>query len=249
VPVRRLNYTARQRISQADVDILLHGTSGGCGTFDAAPDLSQYGFPSDARVFIEAYRQTTLMRFDFGTVSVMKPPTDRMLTDFADLEEVLFRVKVTAVSGLSGVLLGIADRIRPRSPDETPDQRLPLLPPLPEDLDQEAWRVDFEGGTYLLVSRHLPDWKQTVKSNTFRALVYPAAMRQILERILFIENFVSTDDPGDWRGRWLIFAAALPGSGAVPTGRDAQSDWIESAVAAFARKFNLRTKYCADAGE
>jgi hypothetical protein len=246
VPVRRLNFTARQRIAQSSVDILLRNASADDAQFDAAIDLGTYGFPADARVFVEAYRQTALMRFDFGTVSTPQVPADRRLADFTGSDEVMFRVKVTATSGRAGVLLGEADRIRPRNADDDPDRRLPLLPAMPDDLGEEVWRLDFEGGTTLLVSRELPDWKQAVKSPAFRALVYPAAMRQILERILFTEKHVSFEDLSDWRSRWLLFASRVPGSRDVPKTRPEQEEWIENAVAAFARHFRLRTQYAGE---
>lgn len=249
MPVRRLNFTSRQRIAQTDAGVVLRTAADGTTYFDAVLDLASYGFPGDARVFVEAYRQTVLMRFDFGTASLLKPPADRSLADFANAEEVLFRVRTTAASGNPGVLLGEADRIRPRKPDEQPDRRLPLLPPVPDDIGEEVWRVDFEGGTTLLVSRDLPNWKQTVSSDAFRALVYPAAMRQILERLLHVEKYTATDDPSDWRSRWLTFATRIPGSGPVPRAVDDYDDWTENAVAAFARQFTMRTRYAADTVE
>ena len=248
MPIRRFNYTARQRIARADADIVLHNERSDAARFDANLRLGDYGFPPDARVFVEAYRQTTLMRFDFGTVSAPTPPQERVLVDFPTADEVLFRVKVTAASGRPGVLLGEAAQLRARQPEQQPDRRVPLLPVVPEDLGDEVWRIDFDGRTSLLVSRDLHDWKQTVGSHTFRALVYPAALRMILERILLIENYTAGDDPQDWRSQWLQFAAQLPGSRAlaVPGAQDEYDEWIENAVSAFARQFQLRTGFTAE---
>lgn len=246
MPVRRLNYTDRQRIAQADVEFILHVATDGTGAFDARLDLSRYEFPSDARVFVEAYRQTTLMRFDYGSVSTPVPPANRALADFETADEVRFRVKVTATAGDAGKLLGEADRIRPRLPDEQPDRRIPLLPPVPEDLGEEIWRVEFDGNTtWLKVNSGLPDWKEAVRSHTFRALVYPAAMRQILERILLVDNVTVIDDPSDWHSRWLNFASTLPGSRTVPGARDEFDEWIENAVSAFARRYAMRKRFVA----
>jgi hypothetical protein len=249
VPVKRLNYTARQRILHSDADVVLQNSESGPGGFNASFDFSAYKFPPDARVFVEAYRQTTVMRFDFGIVSAPRPPSDRSLVDFPSADEILFRIRVTAASERPGVLLGEVDRIRPREHDESPDRRLPLLPAVPDDVGQEVWRVDFEGGTTLLISRDLPDWKQTVRSDTFRALVYPAAMRQILERILFFEKYRNVDDPLDWRSRWLLFSSRIPGSSLPPVERDAQEEWIDDAVAAFSRQFQLRSRFAVDSAE
>lgn len=243
MPIRRINFTERQRIRRDDVNIILRRDDRGAIHFDMSLDLSSYRFAPDARLFVEAYRQTTLMRFDFGTTSVQAPPVDRYLADFESEAEVMFRVRVTAVSARPGVLLGEADQLRPRNPDDEPDKRISLLPPVPDELGEEIWRVDFEPTPILLVNRHLPDWKQTVRSEAFRAFVYPAAFKEVIRRILFLESHTSTEDMSDWRSRWLLFATRVPGAGGVPKARDEYDDWIENAAAAFARQFTLRSRY------
>jgi hypothetical protein len=247
MPVRRLNYTARQRIAREDADIVLRG-EGTEARFDAHLQLAGYHFPPDARVFVEAYRQTMLMRFDFGTVSAPAPPEERALTEFPSADEVLFRVKVTATSVRPGVLLGEADQLRPREPEQKPERRVPLLPVVPDDLGDEIWRVDFGDRTSLVVSKNLHDWKQTAASHLFRALVFPAAMRQILERILLVERYTETDDPHSWQSQWLQFAAQIPGSGALPVRgtSDDFDEWIENAVGAFARLYRMREQFTAE---
>src|SRR5580700_84263 len=118
VPVKRFNFTARQQIMRSDVGIVLQNSESGPGGFNASFDLGAYDFPPDARVFVEAYRQTILMRFNFGTVSAPTSPTDMSLVDFPSTDEILFRIRVTAASERPGVLLGEVDRIRPRTQDE-----------------------------------------------------------------------------------------------------------------------------------
>lgn len=249
MPIRRLNYTSRQRIARSDVDIVLVNPESDKASFDATVRLAAYQFPSDARVFVEAYRQTILMRFDFGMVSACVPPADRVLSDFQSTENVLFRVKVTAASGRSGMLLGEAEQLQPRKPNEEPDRRIPLLPVVPVQLASEVWRLDFVDQTSLQVNTNLRDWRQTTSSWMFRSLVYPAAMRQILERIFFIEEYFVCDDDVDWRSRWLQFAMKIPGGGSIPqsgTDKDKIDEWIENVVAGFARKFDMYAKFVAD---
>jgi len=184
---------------------VLENTNDNVAVFNLVLDLAPYEFPSDARIFVEAYRQTSVMRFDFVPFPRrLRRWTGRCWT---------FRVpmKFSFASGSPrpqanpGVLMGEADQIRPRKKEELPDLRLPLLPAIPDDLGEEVWRIDFNNGTWLVVSRDLPNWKQTVSSDTFRALVYPAAMRQILQRILYTEVYRDIEDPDDWRSRWLAF--------------------------------------------
>lgn len=236
MPIRRINFTDRRRIVRDDIEIVLRKQLTETA-FDARLDLASYEFPPDARVFIEAYRQTTVARFDFGTVSVPQLPPDRSLAAFDLPVEMMFRVRVTAVSGRAGILLGEADRIRPREAANTPDRRTALLPPVPGDLGEELWRVDFSNSTtYLVINNQLPDWKTTAQDPVFRAFVFPAAMREILERVLFIERVTTTEDSEDWRSLWLRFATGLPGSRPVPGDEEKYEDWIDDAVAAFARK-------------
>jgi hypothetical protein len=158
----------------------------------------------------------------------------------------LFRVKVTAASVRPGVLLGEADRLRPREPEQKPDRRMPLLPVVPDDLGDEIWRLEFDGRTYLKVNKNLHDWKQTVASHVFRALVFPAAMRQILERVLLVERYTETDDPQSWQSQWLRFAAEIPGAGALPAQGEDHNEWIENAVAAFARQRRMKELFTAE---
>jgi hypothetical protein len=155
-------------------------------------------------------------------------------------------VKVTDVTTRPGVLLGHADRLRARRPDELPDQRIPLLPPIPSDLEEEVWRLEFDSEPRLLINSRLPDWKEAVKSNEFRALVYPTVVREVLTRVLLIEKETSVEDPDAWQSKWLRFATSIPGVGNVPKSADDHDDWIVDAASAFARRFNMRSRYTSE---
>jgi hypothetical protein len=247
MPIRRLNFTKRRRIARDDVDIVVHEDTSP-PNFDVQLKLASYGFPSDARVFVEAYRQTTLLRFDFGTTGATSQPADMSLAAFESAAAIRFRVRVTSASDQQGLLIGLADKIPGRNPEDKPDKRHPLLPSRPDDLGEELWRVEFGSDTtYLVINNQLPDWKETARDPWFRAAVFPAAMRRILERILLVEKHTDTDDE-DWRSRWLQFASSLPGSGPVPRDSDEYNDWVEDATAAFARRARLRTNCKATGG-
>src|SRR6266571_2707793 len=103
--IRRINYTGRRRINREDVKIVIYDGNGGPAKFDARLELSSYSLPPDAIVFVEAYRQTFLMRFNFGSISRIELPSDRFLTEFESPEGILFRVKVTSKSPEQGKLL------------------------------------------------------------------------------------------------------------------------------------------------
>ncbi len=247
--IRRINSTGRKKIARGDARIAVRPDSDGVLMFDATINVTDYG-PPDAQVFVEAYRQTTFMRFAHGTVAAPQPPRDlaRRLTAFATVDGLLFRVRVTSTGDPAGVLLlAEADRIPVSDNEEQPDNRIALLPPAPFDLGQETWRVDLEGanGPLLLVNNRLGDWKAVAASPLFRSLVYPAAMRQVLWHIYKVEETRTTDDTDDWRSRWLAFAKSLPGAGDLPlTDEDDEWErWITSAVESFSRQHQMLDRY------
>lgn len=245
MPVRRINFTRRRRIRREDVVITLHPDEDGQYSFDIVLGLAEYGFPADALVCVEAYRQTSIMRFNLGTPSLLRRPTDTRLLEFTDPAGVLFRVRVTDTTHRKGLLLGEADRIRAECKDRTPDRRVSLLPIAPDALGEEVWRIDFTNEPILLVNQRLQNWRETVQSDAFRALVYPSALRLILDRILRHEKWRDFEDRSNWCSRWLLFASRIPGAGVVPGGEDPDQDdeWIDIAVAAFARQYEMHSRF------
>jgi hypothetical protein len=235
LPIRRLNFTGRKRIRQADARITIRPDAQGF-RFDAELRLDGYDLPRNALVFVEAYRQTSWMRYRFGTVSEISPLDEPRLTEFGSCEGVLFRVRVTSASSLRGLLLAEADKIRPRRTDREDDQHLPLLPARPdESLGAEIFRLDFDDSPLLLINLGVGDWQSLTQDPTFQALVLPAVLREILTRILYIEGYFELDDD-DWRSQWLRFASGLPGVTEPPKEHESDrfDDWIDDAVSSFA---------------
>ena len=242
--IKRLNFTGRKRINRKDVRIAVHEQSNGSITFDADLRLKGYRLPDDALVFVEAYRQTLWMRFPYGHVGSLVPPGDdaRKLTEFDSADGILFRVKVTSSAGRHGILLAEADMIPAGRPEETDEDRSPLLPVCPAELGSEVYRVDFSSRPVLLINKALSDWRAVACSPVFRSLVCPSALRAILTRIRHIEDYPpDLEDREDWRTRWLVFASALPGVGGAPADHDeaAFDDWIDVAVSSFASQQRL----------
>jgi len=225
------------RLAVVDID-------GGLG-FDAQLNLEDYELASDAQVFVEAYRQTTWMRFAFGTVGALRvpEPLDRRLTEFDSGEGVLFRVKVTQAMD-EHILLAGADRI-PLQEKGADSDKESLLPVVPEDLGEELWRLDFDPEPKLLINKFATaDWNQLALSHLFQGLVYPAALRSVLT-IALDNNHRDTEDDEDWRSKWLRFATLLPGI-PVELPKDdegAETLWVEDAVRAFSKKLLLRQKF------
>lgn len=248
--IRRLNYTKRRRIVHRDVAIRLSEADGAAGRVQVTLILEHYGFPADARVFVEAYRQTTLQRFDFGTIGNLNPPEQLPLTAFESADGVKFRVKVVEAAGdgdgaRPARILGRADGIRPRS--TAPRHRQSLLAVAPGDFDDEVWRLEFDeaDAPLLKVSRSLAgDWRALPHTPEFVTLAIPAIFRQILTRIVLIEGRRDVEDGEDWRSQWLRFATQMAGS--RPPGPDDPEDpdeWIDQAVSGLCHRISIRERF------
>lgn len=246
---RTLNYTGRKAINHDDARISLRTQPGGQTSFDAQLSLAEYELPPEAPVFIEAYRQTTWMRFPWGTAGDIQPPDTRNLSEFETPDEILFRVKVVSRQ-VQGRLIAEADCIRPCDPGDDDEARIPLLPVKPQDLGDEAWKVEFQSPvTRLLVNVSFGDVHSVARSPEFRALVYPAALRTILDRAL-CERYANGDlpsagEPEEWQNRWIRFCKRLPGMDADLDPFDLEEveqrqDWIDESVRAFCRREGLR---------
>lgn len=243
--IRRLNYTGRIKIHRTDLKLATR-ESDGVLSFDAHLHLTDYELPAEALVFVEAYRQTTWMRFPFGTVANLQPPEKRALSEFDSADGILFRVKVTQAQD-EHILLAAADRIPLALPDEDAE-RESLLTFVPAELGDELWRVRLDGEPEFLVNKSAADDpRQMALSPVFVSLVYPAVLRQVLTCVLIEHDHRDTDDDEDWRSKWLRFASMLPGVDPKPPekddGTDAALRWVEDAVAGFAKKLALKEKF------
>ena len=116
------------------------------------------------------------MQWSWGTISAPRVPPDRRLTEFDVPDGVLFRVRVVQPPGLEHhKLVGEADGIPFVKAGEADDRRRPLLEPVPDELDQQLWKLDFESDPpRLLVNKAAqPSWRELARSPAFIALVYP----------------------------------------------------------------------------
>jgi hypothetical protein len=241
--IRRLNYTGRKRILNQHAQIYVR-TDDGSASFDANINLNDYALPSDAKVYVEAYRQTSWMRFDFGTVSGLVAPADRRLTQFESYEDILFRVRVVSAATPHGKLIAEADRIRLRNPQEQESSQRPLLPVISKSLQGLISRIDFEDRPRLEINTAVGNWRDLAVNPAFRSMVLSYAVKEILTRILVVEELfdTETDDQDDWRAQWLRYASSLPGVGNLPadgSDQDSVDEWIDSAVSAFGRKHGV----------
>jgi hypothetical protein len=240
------NYTGRRKINRKDVTITLREDNGSLA-FDADLKLADYKFPRNAEVYVEAHRQNLWMQFNWGTVSLLRPPAVRRLADFDVPDGILFRVRVVQPAGTEHhKLLGEADTIPFIRVGEATAQRKPLLEPVPDALDELLWKLDVESDPpRLLVNKDAhPTWKGLARSPQFIALVYPEVLRRLLTIALIDHECSEEDEEGGWEPDWVRFARNL-GIGSPPPAGDPSGRqlWIDNAVSAFARQHQLKTMW------
>jgi len=163
---KTFNYTGRRKIERRDVAVVLREDRG-AWVFEADLRLAEYRFPRNAEVWVEAHRQNLWMQFPWGTVSAIRPPLNRCLTEFDVPDGILFRVRVVQPPGQEHhKLLGEADGIPFVKVGESTAERRPLLEPVPDALDQLLWKLDIESDPpRLLVNRDArPTWKEMARS-------------------------------------------------------------------------------------
>ena len=236
---RRLNGTDRSRIDQQHARVSLREAEGGERRIvDVTLELAGYGFPDDARVRVEAWRDRAVQRWDWGAAGApLSPPEDERRLTLPDSAQ--FRVIVVAGDG-SGLLYGHAPNIRPVLP------RRSLLPVRESaDLGDEVWRVDFGDGMdqpELLINPNVEGISEIVRGDeAFRSLVMPDVLRTILRHIVLIVRDDPDDDEGRWDGWFDIARHLLPDEPPQPLRDDADdaekaaaSRWIDRVVEVFA---------------
>lgn len=243
--IRRINYTGRKRILREQVRITVDGTRKPA-TFTAELSLQSHKFNSDASVIIEAYRGRAglWMAFDWGRIAAMRKPATGILSDFDSVDGVLFRIRVVAVHEPHKIL-GEADQLPFTAIGEAPDPKIPLIKTRAEELGDLVWALDFDSDSpELLVNQALGNWKAVTEDKAFRALVYPAMLREILVRFLVAEDWSADSDSDDWRAKWLKFARKLaPGYDEAFDDNQEKFDFIDSAVSALATNMRAREAF------
>lgn len=239
--LRKLNFTERIRIPRSSVRIELRRDADGILAFDPALDLASLGVPKDARVYIEAQYRTSYMRFDCGAAATPVMPAERRLEDIDSDRIVRFRVKAVDPSSrrivaASGDVIVSCDRAGAGA-------RLSLLQVNFDDLGDQVWRIHFEADQPILeLNNRIPDIEALArKDEAFFALVYPAAIREVLTRYLLVERWEDNEEANEWPELWIRWAREMTEE-PMPADPDERRAWIDDAVVAFCGRHRVADK-------
>jgi len=200
-------------------------------------DLTEYRFPRDAVVIIEAYGQSRNVRVTLGAVG------DGLITLSTDLPQLSntdgfhFRVKVIPAPPSEPRLLGLAEGIAPYTDGEAPARS--LLAVRVVELGEVVWRVIYERpGPVLEVNRSLIAGTAYLRQAHFVALAQIEVLRQILFEALWRGGEEEGADSESWQTRWIRLGERLAGRPCDSDGdiTDEHRDWIRDACEAFAQQ-------------
>ena len=237
----RFNYTHRERILLSDVSVSVEHGSQPLKVY-LVTQLGNYKtFMTSDRVVLEALRRTKSQRKEIGSVGELGEKKAVVFDEFPNGEDVYYRLKI--VDSATPIIKGMAEKIqRADKPDrETPMEGiLPVQFADPSDgLKEQLWGVSFSpSGPVLLLTPGKIRNKECVKSQEFKALVWP----QVLKTVLTYAFLVCGENTPEWAEDWKKFAEAK-GAGSPPewTGDNAIEifDWINEVVANFSEYAHL----------
>lgn len=246
--MKRFNYTGRKKILREDVKVRLNGNFTEKPVIDVSISLRGYHFPTDSKVYIEPQSKTRFMRIDLGEVSQVIRRNQIPLDGFDDAEELDFRLKVVEES--KGILLGLVENIKPYDKDDKLDpNQQSILPVVSTDLSSDGvlWKVEFSDQKAVLqIERELGSKDQVVRSLMFKGFVLPAAMRQILVKVVADSDWDETlSEPEELATKWLTFCEQL-GAGLPNKEDESHEAWIDGAVRVLAKRIGVRHKIIDD---
>jgi hypothetical protein len=245
---RRINYTGRKRIDHARAQLELVEQPDKPMKFAGHLDLTGLGLPETAHVIVEAYHKESTQRFECGTVGHIQFPDDTALTEVDVAGSYLFRVKVVDREGNGSKLIASAEKIQPKEPGEPDGNRDFLLKVISrENTGGIPWKLELDPDgnvkPILVINTKIGSPEKMRTNPVFRALILPAAIREVLNFIFQNEDNKDPDE-GSWQAKWLSFAADLTnGEKDWPTNDDGDiTGWVNDVVSGFSTRHVLCEK-------
>lgn len=243
--MKRFNYTGRMRILQTDIHVSLYHHENEIPKFSIVVDLESYGLPTESLVVIEAYQSTRWMRFIVGKVGLINNDTNLELSDFDDIENLRFRIKI--IDEATGKLLALANGVHPITEGEDfNENQTSILPVRSTDLTNYGvcWKLEYNTeDVSLLIEKGLGGKEQVVRSSIFKSLILPSAMREILNYLLHDDWDEELDDMSDWKSKWLQFVKQLGGSLPEKAHEFDNNEWVDEAVRRLVDKMGNRIPF------
>jgi len=251
---KRIKFLQRRKILQEDIRITLE-QHGPARRVAVELKLESYGFPPSSVVWVEAKTLLQTVRLKLGTAG---GPLTRSPKDISQLKSERITFNLLVLDPESARKLGSAETVRPVSGDKPQDDAPSLLPvDLADDTGGLVWKVVYEAddgeghcdAPVLVFSREAAEGTAAgfVQDAAVRSMVMPEAMREILFKVLVLDEDEFDQDSGGWRDGWLRLGASLaaedPPLRRSEAFRAEAVEWIDRAVGSLARRGKLLETY------
>lgn len=255
---KRIKFLKRKKILQKDIQLSVEA-NGPAKRFTLRLRSEDYGFPSDSRIIVAAKTLLETLRFDLGTTGLPAPVVP---IDISRLKGDRVTFNLWVVDPENARKLGSAEAIRRDATPAPSENSIPLLP-VDASLALEGllWRVDYadtdqEGHTdapVLMIDRDAAEGSAStfVQDPAARAMILPSAMREVLTKILLVDQSHDYDETSrSWRDSWLRFASKMagdeppekPDNASLSYVQDA-TEWITRATSRVAQTGKLLESY------
>lgn len=199
------NYTGQSKIKRKDFEIELFNNDGKL-SFSLKLNLEGYRFHKSSPVDIRAKFDGQIQRFNIGTVGNLSIQPVYELNEIEGTDIVDFDILVIHQSTpnkknkwegfTKNIRIGVKER-KINSESQLPVNII--------DLGERPWNIQFTpAGPILELNIRIPNVKDKIENDpVFRLMIFPIAYRQILERIIYLNDIDSEEQ--NWQAKWLKF--------------------------------------------
>lgn len=243
--IRKYNYTKRKKITHDRIRITLLNTEPLSFTIDLI-NLDGLELNGDWKLYLEAYYNSSKLRYDCGTINNNEINTARSLEgigrSFNDDSNVLFRLLV--VDDDSKMIMAIAKKLRPNKFDSNSNKSI-FHVDWNQDLSQELYKVTFEQDyPVLMINSKVKNGRSLFESNPYlKMIILSTAVRIVALKIIETKDAI---DEGSWQDEWLSYIEKVL-SVSCKEVRDGTTDeyleWVDLVVSKFCRKYRVLDRF------
>ena len=213
--IKTFNYTNRKHLDRKCLKAFFERNGEGVN-LTVNFRLDDNPFPPSARVLIQPHRNQIYERFELGKVQnsldgVFKLDSNK----FKGAEKILLKILVVETESLNkNRILGRGESFAVlksaqggKGEGEGKFINKGIIETDTANLGDEVWKAEFyDNKVTLIINEKFEDWKELARHEVFMGFVYPAFLKLVLNRIVFIENYFEIDEYlDDWKDKWLKF--------------------------------------------
>lgn len=263
---RNFNYTGRMLIPQECIDARISKMGDGPPAlevefdWDLSPKLESIS--KNASVFVDAFKDMSFMRFDYGTFGDYCLPEDVLLSELDSWSSADFVVRIVE----DGNLLAASKKLTVTLALPDTKTRRSLIVPEFRDLGERPWMLEVHESITSPKLVFNEKWWNACRAEGFAlhedgvtmGTIMPSVLEGMLNWLLIHQVHDAHrwyDDP-TWRGAWIRFARGLVDSpppkpnqeGVYDDGPQEVSEWIRTVVSNYSEKKGLTSRMMSDIG-